>query len=438
MRIVHRTPRPARATAALALAALAGGALAPAALAASPGAGASPAVTGTWFDGMEPGACFAYATDAAGAPDLSRPATFLDCRAPHPNEVAARIPLGAGAAIPDDVDAAAQAGCDAAVTAFLGRPVTETPLQSGTVWPDASDWSKGARDAVCVVGGQDLIGSAAGGTVRAPGWTLAAWWQQEGAARLWLFDGGTGEPATAITDADLPAVLGPGSWTPDGGFITAEIALDDDDHDQVLVAADATGTQPLVGGPGRQVGAAIAPDGITLAYATNAAGEYDIVTQDLAGGDPTVITDFPGRDATPRWSPDGTRILFRRVVDGRSEIWLMGRDGSDPHRLVDVGAAAYDPRWMPDGSAILFTTDAAGSMDIWTAGADGSDPHPLTDHPGAEEYPTISADGSRIAFQSDRLGTPTIWVINADGSDASLLIGQGPVGYPSFSPLAAR
>ena len=114
----------------------------------------------------------------------------------------------------------------------------------------------------------------------------------------------------------------------------------------------------------------------------------------------------------------------------------MGADGSDPRRLIDNGTESYDPRWSPDGAHILFTTTVAGSMNIWIANADGTDVRQLTDHPGAEEYPTYSSDGTLIAFQSDRLGSPTLWLMNADGSDASLLVGTGPVGYASFSPVA--
>ncbi len=154
-----------------------------------------------------------------------------------------------------------------------------------------------------VVVGQGLVGTAAGGDLRLPGGQLAAWWQQEGPARLWIVDTGTAQPVRAVTSETLSAVLGPAAWTPDGTGLTAEVALSDDDHDQVLAAADGSGEQPLVTGPGRQVGATISPDGTRLAYATNEGRkDYDILVRDLAGGEAVAITDFPGRDATPRWS----------------------------------------------------------------------------------------------------------------------------------------
>lgn len=401
---------------------------------------AEPRVTGTWFDGLVTGACFEITLDGQDRIDFSVPPTIVDCAQPHANEVAGVVPLGEGPALPANVDQLAVEGCSAVLTDFLGRPVETIPdlLFPFPVWPDASDWEKGVREAVCSVAGNGLIGTVASGRLAAPGEMLAVFWQESDSAEMYLLDGGTGEPLRALTGADTSELLGPPAWAPDGSSLLFGAQIADGDTDVFRAAADGSGVEPVITGSGRQEGGDVSPDGTHVAFIDNSAGgEYDIRVAPVDGSSPgELITDHPERDATPRWSADGSMILFRRVTDGRSEIWLMGADGSDPHRVIDIGAPAYDPRWGPDGTSILFTTEAGGSMDIWTAGADGSGARQLTTHPGAEEYPTFSRDGRFIAFMSDRMGVPTTWIMNADGSDASLVSTLSPAGYPAFAPVS--
>jgi dipeptidyl aminopeptidase/acylaminoacyl peptidase len=408
--------------------------------AASAASAAVPVATGTWFDGLVTGACFEITLDGQNRIDFGAPPRIVDCAQPHANEVAGVVPLGDGPEVPANVDQLAIDGCAAVVTAFLGRPVEEIPnlLFPFPVWPDASDWSKGVRQAVCSVAGNGLIGTVSSGSLRAPGETLGVFWQESDSAELWLLDAGTGEPLRALTGADTSELLGPPAWAPDGSSLLFAAQFADDDTDVFRAAADGSGVEPVIVGPGRQEGGDVSPDGESIAFIDNSGGgEYEIRVAPSDGSSlGEAITDHPERDATPRWSPDGSMILFRRVTDGVSEIWVMGADGSDPRRVVDTGGPTYDPRWTPDGAGILFTTEAGGSMDIWTAALDGSGARQLTTHPGAEEYPTFSRDGRFIAFMSDRMGVPTTWIMNADGSDASLLASISPAGYPAFAPVA--
>lgn len=67
------------------------------------------------------------------------------------------------------------------------------------------------------------------------------------------------------------------------------------------------------------------PDGSTIAYMSNADGDFDIYVVDLAGGVRRRLTDSPELDGTPSWSPDGRRIAFESTRDGRSQIYVMQR-----------------------------------------------------------------------------------------------------------------
>ena len=137
----------------------------------------------TWFDGLTTGVCYELTLDGQNNVDFSVPPTIVDCAQPHANEVAGTVDLGDGD-LPADVDRLAFEGCDAVVTAYLGRPISglSALLFPFTAWPEPSDWASGVREAVCSVAGYGLIGSIAGGTLTAPGETLAAFWQESESA----------------------------------------------------------------------------------------------------------------------------------------------------------------------------------------------------------------------------------------------------------------
>ena len=393
-------------------------------------------VTGTWFDGLEAGVCFD--TGADGSIDYSVPPLIVPCDGPHVFEIAALVSLGAGAFPAGDLGAQAIVACAPAYEAFLGRPAEASGLTPGQIWPDETDWAKGAHDVVCILtSDQPLTGSAFSGLIGATGETLAVYRQVGDTSELWLADAGTGELLRRIAGDAHALVLGTPDWTPDGAALTATVGVAEGDVDAWLFPVDGRTPVVLESGPGKQDGANVSPDGKTLAFISDdGLPEYKIYTRPLAGGAATRLTDHDGRDASPQWSPDGTQILFRRATDGVSDIWVMNADGTEQVRLTDNGAGNYDPRWSPDGEHLLFSSNLGGDYDIWIMDADGSDQRPLTDHPADDKYPTWSEDGSYIAFQSSRYGGPTIWLMLADGPDASLLIAEQPTGYPMFAPEA--
>ena len=396
--------------------------------------------TGTWFDGMEPGVCFDDAWTAEGDFDYSQPAAVVPCEGPHANEVVARIPLGDGDYPAEGLIERVDSECLIEHDRFAGKPIGTSLLSPFNVAPTPEDWEAGVRDALCMVYSDlPMVGTAASGSLRAPGERLAAYREVDGVPDFWLVDAGTGELVKNITDNDLVELLTSPSWTPDGAFIafSVQAGANDEQSDVYLASvADGSPVRALVG-PSAEDALVFSPDGSTVAYIDDVAGtDYDIYIQDLVGGEPTRLTDHADRDSSPQFSPDGSRIVFRRRTDGVSDIWIMNADGSDQQRLTDNGGDNYDPRWSPDGSRIAFTVNLGSNYDIGLMNADGSGQTLLTTHPANDEFPTWSSDGSVIAFHSDRYGGLTLWLMRADGSEPSELTGQGPVGYAMFGPPA--
>src|SRR5205823_13412040 len=98
----------------------------------------------------------------------------------------------------------------------------------------------------------------------------------------------------------------------------------------------------------------LSPDGKSFAYASYAAGQWDIYLQRVGGRNPTNLTkDSPADDTQPAFSPDGERIAFRSERNGGG-IYVMGATGESVTRVSDFG---YTPSWSPNGEEILVGTE---------------------------------------------------------------------------------
>lgn len=151
-------------------------------------------------------------------------------------------------------------------------------------------------------------------------------------------------------------------------------------------------------------------------------------------------------DGMPSWSPDGSSIVFHSDRAGNFDIWIMDGDGGNPRPLTEGRGHDFIPRWSPDGSRIVFYSDRQGNvfidhndLDVYVMNADGSDQTPITDAPGRDMLADWSADGARIAFVSDRAGPYDIFLMDADGANPVNLTDNSVEVYnPSFSPNGDR
>ncbi len=100
--------------------------------------------------------------------------------------------------------------------------------------------------------------------------------------------------------------------------------------------------------------AAISPNGKRAAF--EARGE--IITVPREHGAPRNITDSPGvHDRDPVWSPDGATIAWFSDAGGEYRLAVRDRRGREPITYHALGGAGFyhDPVWSPDGKHILFS-----------------------------------------------------------------------------------
>ncbi len=99
------------------------------------------------------------------------------------------------------------------------------------------------------------------------------------------------------------------------------------------------------------------PDGQSIAYFSDASGEYDLVISDQKGEKKTVIS--MGKKTffySPIWSPDSKKIVFH---DKALNLWYVDVDSRE---LVHVDTEVFEhpertlnPAWSPDSKWITYT-----------------------------------------------------------------------------------
>jgi Tol biopolymer transport system component len=162
---------------------------------------------------------------------------------------------------------------------------------------------------------------------------------------------------------------------------------------------------------GLQTQPTFSPDGQSIAYSSNKAGNFDIYMQPVNEGPVIQVTNHPAHDRQPDWSPRNDWIVFRSDRDGGG-LYLVPPLGGREIKLTSFGE---QPRWSPDGSRILFMRSALlnvghGPVFLVSPHGDGPppEPQPLDTHGLSEAEHDGSVgwhpDSKRIAFLTGGLG----------------------------------
>ncbi len=134
----------------------------------------------------------------------------------------------------------------------------------------------------------------------------------------------------------------------------------------------------------------ISPDGNTIAFVYKG----DIYTVPSAGGAARRLTSSDALNSVPIWAPDGNTIAFASDRNGGQDVYVMSADGGTPRRLTYNSAAEIPEAFTPDGMNVLFSAviqDPAASV--------------LAPMRPLSELYSVPVEGGRI---SQILGTPAV------------------------------
>jgi Tol biopolymer transport system component/DNA-binding winged helix-turn-helix (wHTH) protein len=172
----------------------------------------------------------------------------------------------------------------------------------------------------------------------------------------------------------------------------------------VLVASTSDTDQ----GPGPQ----FSPDGKRLAYMSDRSGTMEIWISNRDGSNPFQLTAV-GVAGTPRWSPDSQSIVFDANSPDGYKILTIDLRGGGPRVLT---ADKYDnqvPSWSRDGKWIYFASSHAGDREVWKVPAAGGELVQVTHNGGHAALESV--DGKVIYYAKTFMPEPEIWQIPVKG-----------------------
>ncbi|MDE2461647.1 MAG: PD40 domain-containing protein [Gammaproteobacteria bacterium] len=145
--------------------------------------------------------------------------------------------------------------------------------------------------------------------------------------------------------------------------------------------------------------AGISPTGMRAVFEAHG----DILTVPADKGDIRDITSTPGAaERDPSWSPDGKSIAYFSDASGEYQLYIRDQEGLKPPRVINLGnppSFFYSPVWSPDSKKIAYSDKR---LNLWYVDLD----HPLPvkvdtdlfDTPLHEFDQSWSPDGKWLAY----------------------------------------
>ncbi len=112
---------------------------------------------------------------------------------------------------------------------------------------------------------------------------------------------------------------------------------------------------------------AFSPDGETIAYSTDASGQFNLWTQPVRGGWATQLTTFEDKAVRwIRWLPSGDILFFADAGgDEKYQLYRIGERGGWPERITKHDDVQYVPGDLsPDGTLYSFSGNERSRADV--------------------------------------------------------------------------
>ena len=204
---------------------------------------------------------------------------------------------------------------------------------------------------------------------------------RDGPATLYAYDATTQQVQRLIDNKGFDitsASVGPGGivYSQFGELHIYDFATGTTRAVPVTVAGDLPQRRPYFEDASKDIGegAGISPTGVRAVFEAHG----DILTVPAKHGSVENLTHSPGvMDREPAWSPDGQSIAYFSDRAGEYDLYIRRQDGTGAERRIALGQddAFYDAlRWSPDSKKLVFGDQ---KLNLWYVDASGSSPHPV-------------------------------------------------------------
>jgi len=197
-------------------------------------------------------------------------------------------------------------------------------------------------------------------------------------------------------------------------------------HGEVFtVPAEKGDTRNLTNTPGvAERNPSWSPDGKTVAYFSDASGEYKLYLQEQTGFKPPVVIDLgpdPSYFYSPTWSPDSKHIAY---TDKHLRLWVVDVPDGKPV-LVDKGTygsfgASFGQVWSPDSKWIAYQRDLDNQLNaIFLYSLETHKFTQVTDGMSDATSPAFDANGKYLYFIASTNDGPSNAGIDLSSLDRS-------------------
>ncbi len=197
-------------------------------------------------------------------------------------------------------------------------------------------------------------------------------------------------------------------------------------------------TRVLAGFRGINTGAAISPDGRSLAVILSPDHKVDLYVMPVGGTALRRLTNGIAVEASPCWSPDGQEIAFVSDETGAPRIHITSANGTNRRVLKSIGSDAVTPDWSADGK-IVYATRIGGSYTIAVYDQNTGENTRITNEPGNWESPAWAADNRQIVCKRSDGKRSALYVIDSRTGRSRLLVSTPyNLSMPTWSRAGSR
>ena len=207
------------------------------------------------------------------------------------------------------------------------------------------------------------------------------------------------------------------SWSPSGNaLVFSDIALDDSLRRLFVLDPITQTTRPLTAAQGAAAEDSrpvFSPDGRHLIFirATSLRRD-DVMLLSLEDSKETLLTD-EGEVRGHDWSPDGTSVIYSSNRAGQFALWRLPISSEEPKRLQINDQWVTEPSVAREKNRLIYRK-FSDVIDLWSLDLDedfkvAGDRERIAPSTRTEFLPTISGDGARIGFISNRTGEFEVW-----------------------------
>lgn len=183
---------------------------------------------------------------------------------------------------------------------------------------------------------------------------------RDGPSTLYAYDTRTGQVTRVLENSGFPidsASAGPDAivYSQMGAIHLFDPASRGSRRVPLRVTDDGARLRPYFEKGGKRIlNAALSPTGARAVFEARG----DIVTVPAAKGDPRNLTATPGAaERDPAWSPDGKSIAYFSDASGEYALHVRDQDGAAAPRVFALGQPPsffHSPQWSPDSRRIAY------------------------------------------------------------------------------------